>query len=159
MEKIAIRLPSRPVALPASGSSAKCVVQGGEMSAMSNQGLRIRCRAALIVSIVVSAVSAFAATPQDLNDCQDSTDVPRMMAACSSLSQDARLPAGARSMALLKRGFGNFALGNMDAAQADFTEAVRLNPKNNYAHHELGLTLAKKGDTTRAIASHRGHQS
>ena len=123
------------------------------MSAMSNQGLRIRCRAALIVSIVVSAVSAFAATPQDLNDCQDSTDVPRMMAACSSLSQDARLPAGARSMALLKRGFGNFALGNMDAAQADFTEAVRLNPKNNYAHHELGLTLAKKGDTTRAIAS------
>ena len=56
-------------------------------------------------------------------------------------------------MALLKHGFGNFALGNMDAAEADFTEAVRLNPKNNYAHHELGLTLAKKGDTTRAIAS------
>ncbi|UGX92324.1 tetratricopeptide repeat protein [Bradyrhizobium barranii subsp. barranii] len=153
MEKIAIRLPSRPVALPASGSSAKCVVQGGEMSAKSNQGLRIGCRAALIISIVVSAASALAATPQDLNDCQDNSDVPRMMAACGSLSQDARLPPGARSMALLKHGFGNFALGNMDAAQADFTEAVRLNPKNNYAHHELGLTLAKKGDTTRAIAS------
>ena len=56
-------------------------------------------------------------------------------------------------MALLKHGFGNYALGNMDAAQADFTEAVRLNPKNNYAHHELGLTFARKGESTRAIAS------
>jgi Flp pilus assembly protein TadD len=37
-------------------------------------------------------------------------------------------------------------------AQADFAEAIRLNPKNNYAHHELGLTLAKKGDLARAIA-------
>jgi tetratricopeptide (TPR) repeat protein len=86
-------------------------------------------------------------------DCQDSADVPRMIAACTSLSQDARLPAGARSMAMLKRGFGNFALGNMDAAQADFSEAIKLNPKNNFAHHELGLTLAKKGDPAGAIAS------
>lgn len=124
------------------------------MFRLSNRGLRIGCRAALIVTIAVaSAASALAATQQDLNDCQDSDDIPRMMAACSSLSQDARLPPGARSMALLKHGFGNFALGNMDAAQADFTEAIRLNPKNNYAHHELGLTFAKKGDPTRAIAS------
>lgn len=123
------------------------------MSAISHGRLRIGCRAALIALIVASAASAFAATPQDLSECQDSTDVPRMMAACSSLSQDARLPPDARSMALLKHGFGNYALGNMDAAQADFTEAVRLNPKNNYAHHELGLTFARKGEFTRAIAS------
>lgn len=104
-------------------------------------------------SIVLFMVDAFALDPRDLNDCQDSLEVPRMMAACTRLSQDAALPAGARSMALLKRGFGNFALGQIDAAQADFAEAIRLNPKNNFAHHELGLTFARKGDPVRAIAS------
>jgi tetratricopeptide (TPR) repeat protein len=76
-----------------------------------------------------------------------------MIAACTNLSQNAGLPSGLRSMALLKRGFGNFALDKIDAAQADFSEAIKLNPKNNYAHHELGLTLFKKGDLAGAIAS------
>ncbi len=76
-----------------------------------------------------------------------------MIAACTRLMEDTGLPAGLRSMASLKRGFGNFALDNIDAAQADFSEAIRLNPKNNYAHHELGLVFFKKGDLTRATAS------
>jgi tetratricopeptide (TPR) repeat protein len=49
--------------------------------------------------------------------------------------------------------FRKLALGNLDAAQADFSEAIRLNPKNNFAHHELGLTLLRKGDLPSAIAS------
>lgn len=104
-------------------------------------------------TIVLSAADAFAVNPQDMKDCESSADVPRMIAACTNLAQDAGLPPGLRSMALLKRGFGNFALGQMDAAEADFSEAVKLNPKNNYAHHELGLTLFQKGEPDRAIAS------
>jgi tetratricopeptide (TPR) repeat protein len=121
-----------------------------------NSTLRLRLSCGAIIaaaSIVLSAADAFAVDPQDLKDCQDSADLPRMIAACTNLAQDVGLPPGARSMALLKRGFGNFALDNIDAAQADFSEAVRLNPKNNYAHHELGLTLFKKGDLSRAVAS------
>lgn len=106
---------------------------------------------AALIALSTGAVSA--ANRQDLEICQDSNDVPRMIAACTNLSEDARLPSDARSMALLKRGFGNFALGKIDAAAADFSEAIRLNPKNYYAHHELGLTFARKGDTTRAIES------
>ncbi|MBR0851401.1 tetratricopeptide repeat protein [Bradyrhizobium diazoefficiens] len=124
------------------------------MSATSNRSLRRGCKAILATAaIVLSTATASAATMQDLNDCQGSADIPRMIAACSSVAQDARLPADARSMALLKRGFGNYALDKMDAAQADFSEAIRLNPKNNFAHHELGLTLTRKGDLTGAIAS------
>ncbi|WP_161491253.1 tetratricopeptide repeat protein [Bradyrhizobium neotropicale] len=124
------------------------------MFAASTPSLRRGCKAILTTaSVVLSTVGASAVDPQDLRTCQDSADVPRMIAACTNLSQDAGLPPGARSMALLKRGFGNYALGNIDAAQADLSDAVRLNPKNNYAHHELGLTFFKKGDLTRAIAS------
>lgn len=124
------------------------------MFSRSSLSLRRGGRAVLAAaSIVLSTVGASALDPRDLSDCQDSLEVPRMMAACTRLAQDAALPAGARSMALLKRGFGNFALGNLDAAQADFSEAVSLNPKNNFAHHELGLTFFKKGDPSHAIAS------
>ena len=124
------------------------------MFATSTPGLR-RTRTAFLVvaAIVLSAADAFAINHQDMMDCESSADVPRMIAACTSLAQDAGLPPGMRSMALLKRGFGNFALGKMDAAEADFSEAIRLNPKNNYAHHELGLTLFQKGEPDRAIAS------
>ncbi|GLR87937.1 tetratricopeptide repeat protein [Bradyrhizobium iriomotense] len=124
------------------------------MFATSTPRLRRGCKAIIAAAfIVLSAADASAVDPQDLRNCQESADLPRMIAACTNLSQDAGLPLGARSMASLKRGFGNFALGNIDAAQADFSEAIRLNPKNNYAHHELGLALAQKGDLTGAIAS------
>lgn len=124
------------------------------MSATSIPSLRRGGKAILAAAFVVlSAADAGAVDPQDLRICQDSTDIPRMMAACTNLSQDAGLPPGLRSMALLKRGFGNFALDNFDAAQADFSEAIRLNPKNNFAHHELGLTLTKKGDFAGALAA------
>jgi tetratricopeptide (TPR) repeat protein len=129
-------------------------IGGKRMFATSNLSLRQGCQAILAAALIVlSAAHASAATRQDLQDCEGSDDVPRMIAACTSLSQDMRLPADARSMALLKRGFGNFALDHLDAAQADFSEAIRLNPHNNFAHHELGLTYAKKGDNARAIAS------
>jgi len=124
------------------------------MIATSTRGLNRTSTAFLVVAaIVLSASDALAINPQDMNDCESSADVPRMIAACTNLAQDAGLPPGLRSMALLKRGFGNFALGQMDAAEADFSEAIKLNPKNNYAHHELGLTLFQKGKPDRAIAS------
>jgi lipoprotein NlpI len=122
---------------------------------MSTRSLRRAGKALLAAAaaIALAAANAGAADQQDLITCQDSVDMPRMIAACTNLVQDSRLPPDARSMALLKRGFGNFALDHLDAAQADFTEAIRLNPKNNFAHHELGLTLSKKGDVPGAIAS------
>jgi tetratricopeptide (TPR) repeat protein len=132
----------------------KLVTLGTKMFATSTLSLHRGCKAILAAaSIVLSAADASAAGPQDLTNCEDNTNIPRMIAACTNLAQDTRLPPDTRSMALLKRGFGNYALDNIDAAQADFSEAIKLNPKNNFAHHELGLALRKKGDLTGAIAS------
>lgn len=124
------------------------------MFATSALSLRRLCKVILAAaSVFFFTGDAFAIDPQDLKNCQNDADLPRMIAACTNLSQDTALPLGMRSMASLKRGFGNFALGNIDAAEADFSQAIRLNPRNNYAHHELGLTFARKGESTRAIAS------
>jgi tetratricopeptide (TPR) repeat protein len=76
-----------------------------------------------------------------------------MIQACTAIVEEMRIPAKMRSMALLKRGFGNFALDRLDAALADFGSAIELDPGNNYAHHELGLTLIKKGDFDGALAA------
>jgi tetratricopeptide (TPR) repeat protein len=107
---------------------------------------------ALSLGILLCA-GAFALDRKDLQDCEASPDVPRMIEACTAIADEKRLPAGMRSMALLKRGFGNFALDKLDAAAADFSAAVELDPKNNYAHHELGLTRARKGDLDGALVA------
>jgi tetratricopeptide (TPR) repeat protein len=102
---------------------------------------------------IVLSGSALALGPKDIQDCQSSPDAPRMVQACTAIAEEKRIPADMRSMALLKRGFGNFALDRLDAALADFRAAIELNPRNNYAHHELGLTLVKKGDFDAALAA------
>src|SRR5881394_4142052 len=104
------------------------VALGAKMLAITHLSLRRGGKAILTAAaIVLSAGNARAADREDLRLCQDSTDHPRMIAACTNLAQDARLPPDMRSMALLKRGFGNFGLDHLDAAEADFSEAIRLN--------------------------------
>jgi predicted Zn-dependent protease len=41
----------------------------------------------------------------------------------------------------------------LDPALVDFGAALELNPKNNIAHHELGVTLANNGDFAGALAA------
>ena len=108
---------------------------------------------AVALSGLLSSGHALALDQKDFQDCESSSDVPRMIEACTAIAEEKRISAGARSMALLKRGFGNFALDKMDAALADFREAIALNPTNNFAHHELGLTLIRKGDFDGALAA------
>jgi tetratricopeptide (TPR) repeat protein len=106
---------------------------------------------AMTASLFAGHAAAF--DRQDIADCDDDSNVPRMIEACTNLSLETRLPPKMRSMSLLKRGFGNFALNNFEGARADFSDAIELFPENNYAHHELGLTLVKLGDLAGAIAA------
>lgn len=94
---------------------------------------------------------ALAQTRSDFETCQNSADVPQMIAACTIIADSTQLPGQIRSMAFLKRGFGNFALGKLDAARADYNAATQLDPNNHYAHHELGLTMRAQGDLEGAL--------
>jgi tetratricopeptide (TPR) repeat protein len=114
------------------------------------QSAKVVCAAVIALTMTHRG---WALGPQDLKDCENSADVSRMIAACTLLAAEERLPPGLRSMALLKRGFGNFALDKIDAAAADFAAAIKLDPTNQYAHHELALARQKNGDVPGAIAA------
>ena len=45
-----------------------------------------------------------------------------------------------------------FMTGRWDRARREFAKAVALDPVNDYAHFGLGLTCARTGERTRAIA-------
>lgn len=105
-----------------------------------------RLGACIALAITCLGGGALAQTRSDFETCQSSTDVPQMIAACTAIVDATRLPEQIRSMALLKRGFGNFALGKLDAARADYSAAIELDTSNHYAHHELGLTMRKQRD-------------
>lgn len=112
-----------------------------------------RLGAAVAVAVACLGSAALAQSRSDFETCESSADVPRMIAACTVVADSTRLPGQIRSMALLKRGFGNFALGKLDAARADYSAATELDPNNHYAHHELGLTMRAQGDLEGAFVA------
>jgi tetratricopeptide (TPR) repeat protein len=50
------------------------------------------------------------------------------------------------------RGVAYYRKGDTDRAIADFTEAIRLDPKNATTHNKRGVAYHRKGDMDRAIA-------
>jgi Flp pilus assembly protein TadD len=44
-----------------------------------------------------------------------------------------------------------YGAGRTSAAEAEFAEALEIDPSNDYAHFGLGLCLARGGDRARAV--------
>ena len=63
-------------------------------------------------------------------------------------------PAGPRNLAKAygRRGYAYQAKGNRDKAIADYTEAIRLDPKDSVAHCDRGRAYGSKGEYDKAIA-------
>ena len=62
--------------------------------------------------------------------------------------------AGRPSINYYNRGDAYRVKGDTDRAIADYTEAIRLDPKYANAYHNRGLAYRDKGDTDRAIADY-----
>src|SRR6478609_5042777 len=82
---------------------------------------------------------------------------------CSSETGDAAVAActrainsnaGRPSTNYNNRGFVYWRKGDTDRAIADYTEAIRLDPKFAVAYANRGLAHSDKGDTRRAIADY-----
>lgn len=105
------------------------------------------------VFLGLSTGGALSLEKQDVLDCEDIADVNRMIQGCSRVADEKQVPDQLRSMILVRRGFGYLTLHQVDAAVADFRQAVTLDPKSYAAYNELGLALQEKGDTEGAIAA------
>jgi len=131
----------------------------GEASICMGDGMRIPIYAMITVPLLIAG-SAFGASQKDRDDCNGSGD--QAIAACTEVINDSGESAGDRAVAYYNRGNAHADKGDLDRAVADYsnraiadyTEAIRLNPKNaNHYSYRPGAYEAK-GDFDGAIADY-----
>jgi len=107
----------------------------------------------IVVTCMLMAASApaSAASRQNHNDC-NAADPDRNIAGCTIVAQDTHESPRTRANAYVARGLAWSDKGDLERAVADFTDAIRLNPKDALAYNNRGLVWNQKGEHTRAIA-------
>jgi lipoprotein NlpI len=88
--------------------------------------------------------------------CTSNLDVEwdRQITACTSLIESGKVSRQDQAVAHHNRGLAYAVKGDLDRAIADFTEAIRLDPKDASAHNDRGSAYMAKGDFDRAIADY-----
>jgi tetratricopeptide (TPR) repeat protein len=104
-------------------------------------------------ALMLLAAPAMAASQKAHNDC-NSDDPDRNIAGCTRIVRDRGESKRIRGIAHVGRGLAWIAKGELDRAIADFTEAIRLNPKDALAYSNRGIAWADKGDFDRAIVNY-----
>jgi tetratricopeptide (TPR) repeat protein len=120
---------------------------------MMKLSLRLYSCAALLTSVTLlgAFAPAFGASQKDHDDCiKDSGD--QAIAGCTSIINDGSESVPNRFAAYSNRGVKWVAKGDIDRAIADFSEAIRLEPKLGVAYRNRGGAWSAKGDYDRAIA-------
>ena len=85
-------------------------------------------------------------------ECADRANADAAIEACTRIIQTRDESPVNRARAYLYRGSALRAKGEQDRAIADYTEAIRLDPKLREAYNNRGLAWRSKGDTERAVA-------
>lgn len=107
----------------------------------------------VLAAIAAVCGGAFAASRQDLEDCNKSFG-DKSAAACSRVIEDANESAANRANAYFNRGTWHDARGQRDEAIRDYSEAIRLEPKNGDRYYIRAHAYRQKGDTEKELADH-----
>jgi lipoprotein NlpI len=100
---------------------------------------------------IVLAWPAHAAGPRDYDDCHQSNDQNRRIAGCTRILQDSEETPQNRAITYNSRGFAYYTdKEDYDRAIADYSEAIRLDPKYESAYVNRAEAYAAKGDNNRA---------
>jgi len=99
----------------------------------------------------VMLVVADPAAADDVALCNREAPRDVDVAACTRVINSG---AGRPSVNYNSRGGAYREKGDRDRAIADFTEAIRLDPKDWYPYHNRGLAYHDKGEPDRAIADY-----
>jgi tetratricopeptide (TPR) repeat protein len=101
--------------------------------------------------LVVASGPPFAPNLQAHDDC-DADDPDRNIAGCTRIIEDADEGKTMRGVAYVARGLAWQKKGDLDRALADYTEAIKINPKDALAYNNRGMLWRERGDSDRAIA-------
>src|SRR5262249_39793831 len=72
--------------------------------------------------------------------------------ACTTLIESGRVPGDELAAAYYNRAASHDVAGRRDQALADYTESIRLNPRDADVFNNRGLLYSRAGDATRARA-------
>jgi tetratricopeptide (TPR) repeat protein len=108
------------------------------------------CFLAAVTALALLASPTLAASPRDIRDCEQASDPDRSIAGCTRAlaSGGMRSPAAA----FHNRGIAWADKGELDRAIADYSEAIRIDPKLADAYHNRGNLWKEIGQYDRGIA-------
>src|ERR1700730_4847024 len=106
-----------------------------------------------LVSALVLLVGMAPAKADDVATC-DKGSGEEKIAACSRLISSGKFKGHNLAIVFNHRGDAHYGKGDYDRAVADYSEAIRLDPKHAFAYIGRGLSYRMKGDYDRAIADH-----
>ena len=98
------------------------------------------------------AASALGASRKDWTDCTQEVDPDRMIAGCTRVLNDRTVRN--RAIAYVIRGLAWSAKNDFDHAITDYTEAIRLDPKNAVDFSSRGNAYYARRDYDHAIADY-----
>lgn len=114
--------------------------------------------AALLVSALLFAMApspSFAQQDRDWDACASNRGDPDdSIAACTRLIRSGKESKADLSIIYQNRGYQRGRKNDTDAAIADYSEAIRVNPRNAQAWTNRGARLQRKKEFQRAIADH-----
>jgi tetratricopeptide (TPR) repeat protein len=104
------------------------------------------------VLLLAIAIPAWAAGQGNWDDCNQQGDIDRRINGCTAIIQDQSESEKNRALAYNIRGAAYVAKSDLDRAIADYSEAIRLDPRSAFAYNNRGRAYREKGDDDRAIA-------
>jgi tetratricopeptide (TPR) repeat protein len=108
-----------------------------------------------LFSIVFALLAGFLAAPARADDrsvCLDANTAPDIaIEACGRLISSRRLTGSDLTQVYSSRGVAFLRMNDHDRAIADYSEMIRLDPRNAHAYDQRGFSYNQKGDYDRAI--------
>ncbi len=111
---------------------------------------------AFIVAFAIAPCSpAWCATQQDYDDCSQTADVARSVAACARIVGDAGESEVDRAAAYMSLGNDSAVRGDLSKAAAMYSLAIQIDPGDVYALAARAVANARLGEGERALADYQ----
>ncbi len=118
----------------------------------------MRAIPSLLLAVIALVASAIAAGSTVWRDCGAIANPDRNIIVCSRIISDTSASASDKALAYALRGLAYAEKGDTDRAIADYSEAIRLQPREDKldaeVHMNRGVAYAAKEDYDRAIADY-----
>jgi tetratricopeptide (TPR) repeat protein len=112
------------------------------------------CHRSYVFAALLVCMPAFGASQSDYDDCMQHADPDRTIAGCTRIIEDAGESNRNRRIAYDNRGAAWHAKADNDRAIADYSEAIKINPKDALAYDNRGTAWRDNGDRGRALADY-----